>query len=34
MEIIPYANITEKKDKYNANINEMIISIEKCLCDK
>ena len=23
-----------KKDKYNANINELIISIEKCLCDK
>ena len=30
-EIIPYANITEKKEKYIENINEMILSIQKCI---
>ena len=30
-EIIPYANITEKKEKYIENINKMILSIQKCI---
>ena len=29
-EIIPYGTLTEKKEKYNENINEMLLSIQKC----